>query len=60
MIGVGSVPREINIEKMIFEDQNAHLNLMDRLIGNAERHGEKSVAHDLVRTLEEVLLAVEV
>jgi len=48
------------IDQIILEDTNAHLDLMDKLIGNAERHGEKSVARELTRTMDELTLAVAV
>jgi hypothetical protein len=48
------------VNQIVLEDINAHLEHMDKLIGNAERHGEPSVARELSRTMDEITLAVAV
>lgn len=48
------------IDQIVLEDTNAHIDLVDKLIGNAERHGEKSVARELARTMDELTLVFAV
>ena len=59
MFGTVALSTEM-VEQIINEDINAHFAHMDKLIGNAERHGEPSVARELTRTMEEYALSINV